>query len=162
MASIPNLKELPNVFENPLVSVPPPSPSLQYFNIRVTERLHRYRSLRRQWQEIATTIPSDPSWTMKCPSPQSSADALPRSQSPSIELKVFTMNESINPMTTNPTTTFRETSEKTPMETDPLHSRIQQDLIQLRRLIKARQKKLAENKKTKYSNGVSRPSHESV
>ena len=173
MASIPyspghsvgNLRELQNRFENPLVSVvpPSPSPSLQYFNIRVTERLHRYRSLRRQWQELATTIPSDPSWTPKCPSPptttvESVAPPPPvTAQSPSIELKIFTMNESANQ-----TTTFRENLERTTAENDPLHSRIQHDLIQLRRLIKARQKKLSENQKSKVPAINARPSHELV
>ena len=152
--SVANLKEIQNLFENPLVSVvpPSPSPSLQYFNIRVTERLHRYRSLRRQWQEIATAVPP------KCSSsPTTIAEPPPPSQSPSIELKIFTMNES-----TNPTTTFRENLDKTSTDNDPLHSRIQQDLFHLRRLIKARQKKISENQKVKTSTNNSRPSQESV
>lgn len=126
--SVSGPKDTPNLFENPLVSFvsPPSTPALQYFNIRVTERLHRYRSLRRQWQEVGTP---------KSPSPMPNGDL---SANPTVELKVFSMSES------NSGTMIREHPEKSFVESEALQSRIQQDLIKLRRLIKARQKKLAE------------------
>ena len=71
------------------------------------------------------------------------------SPNPSVELKVFAMNE------TNNATTLREQPERSVVDSEPLQSRIQQDLIKLRRLIKARQKKLAESSNSQSRAGVS-------
>lgn len=99
------------VLQTPL----PSSSSLQYFNMRVTDRLHRYRSIKRQWNEVAAAIQVESLLTTSAELP----DILP-------SIKQY-MNE------------------KTSIEIDPLHSLIQTDLIKLRKLIKARQKNLREN-----------------
>jgi len=105
--------------------------ALQYFNKRVTQRLHRYRSMKRQWQEVATSIQNMSSLPSTC----GSSIFLP-----AIESKAYSINDYINA-----TTAGRDNYEENSIELDPLHSRIQQDLIQLRKLIKKKQKKLNDN-----------------
>jgi hypothetical protein len=128
IASIPSTSRqsisITDDLQNPpviLVSSPIPS-SLQYFNIRVTERLHRYRSLKRQWNEATSTNQSD----NPIPSP--------------IEIEQVTHEQLIKDYVN-----ITEIRDKNHIEFDPLHSQIQNDLIKLRRLIKSRQKKLTEN-----------------
>ena len=128
--SISNIKDLPNLFSNHFLAVASPTtttPSLQYFNMRVTQRLHRYRTLKRQWHEVATAVQNDPLSTPKSESPLPIPDILPMIQEQIIERK---MND--------------VTNEKNSIQLDPLRSRIQRDLIKLRKLIKARQKNLSE------------------
>lgn len=123
-------KELQNSsssFESPSAT-----PSLQYFNMRVTERLHRYRSLRRQWQDGKT--PLDLTLNSKPLSPPTTLESSALSRNPTIELKVFSLSEQ------NP----KEQNEKPLAENETLNKRIQQDLFNLRKLIKARQEKRAE------------------
>jgi hypothetical protein len=132
--SISNIKDVPNLFPNHLVSVASPSatPSLQYFNMRVTQRLHRYRTLKRQWYEVAAAVQNDSPLTSKSVSPLPIPDILPIIQDQPIGRKV------------NDSPSVKDNSTKTPIQLDPLHSRIQRDLLKLRKLIKARQKKLVE------------------
>jgi hypothetical protein len=83
--------------------------------------------MKRQWQEVATSIQNISSLPSTCGS----------SIFPSIESKAYSINDYINA-----TTAVNENYE---IELDPLHSRIQQDLIKLRKLIKKKQKKLNDN-----------------
>ena len=103
-----------NEVENPLISFTShpitTKAALQYFNTRVTQRLHRYRSIKRQWQEISTSIQSFSALSIKCGS--------------SLLLPVVMKNS---------------------IELDPLHSRIQQDLIELRKIIQKKQGKFHDN-----------------
>jgi len=104
--------------------------ALQYFNKRVTQRLHRYRSMKRQWQEVATSIQNISSLPSTCGS----------SIFPAIESKAYSISDYINA-----TTAVNDNYEENSIELDPLYSRIQQDLIKLRKLIKKKQKKLNDN-----------------
>jgi len=141
MASIPSTSRksisLLNDLQNPpviLVSTPIPS-SLQYFNIRVTERLHRYRSLKRQWNEAASANQIDPISPSKPETPLPTLDIVPVTHEQLIK-------DYIN---------FSEMRDKNHIGFDPLHSQIQNDLIKLRRIIKSRQKKLKENSNNRSS-----------
>jgi len=122
----------------PLITItsPPTVSSLRYFNMRVTERLHRYRSLKRQWNEVATAVQIDFPSTPKCESPILIPDI--------IQDFISSTNK-----------------EKASIELDPLHSVIQQDLIKLRKLIKERQKNSSESSLLK-TNTNKRPSRETV
>jgi hypothetical protein len=141
MASIPSTSRksisLLNDLQNPpviLVSTPIPS-SLQYFNMRVTERLHRYRSLKRQWNEAASANQIDPISPAKPETPLPTLDIVPVTHEQLIK-------DYIN---------FSEMRDKNHIGFDPLHSQIQNDLIKLRRIIKSRQKKLKENSNNRSS-----------
>lgn len=120
---------------------PSSTPALQYYNLRLTERLHRYRSLRRQWQEISTIIPHESVSRSKCSSPVITNDFHLSEQNPSIELKVFTLNDQMNSTTSTMTTILREKNERSNHENDLLNTRIQNDLFELRRVIQVQQKK---------------------
>jgi hypothetical protein len=149
--SISNIQDLPSLFSNHFISVasPPATPSLQYFNMRVTQRLHRYRTLKRQWQEVATAVQQDPLSPPKSESPVPIPDILPMIQEQIIERKV------------NDMTLIKENHGKNSIQLDPLRSRIQRDLIKLRKLIKAREKNLSEPVSSKTSINH-KPSGESV
>lgn len=125
--SITNIKEIQHP-SNSLTSAQISS-SLQYFNMRVTDRLHRYRSIKRQWNEISSAIQIESLLNSKSDDPDSIPDIFPT-----------TIHEYIT------TTTMKG---KTDIELDPLHSLIQTDLIKLRRIMKARQKKVKENSQSK-------------
>jgi hypothetical protein len=114
--------------------------------MRVTERLHRYRSLKRQWNEISTAIQIDSSLISKSESPLPITDDIPLTEEENI------IKDDI---------TSRTIKEKVSIELDPLHSRIENDLIKLRKLIKTRQKKSTENLSLKTNNNH-RPSGETV
>jgi hypothetical protein len=133
--------------ENPFVSLSSSSiaPSLQYFNMRVNERLHRYRSLRRQWNEVTNAIQIETLLTPQSRSPSPIPDGSSLTQA------LFTKEYL--------TSIIRK--EKTTIESDPLHFQIEKDLIQLRKLIKVRQKKHVENVSTKIHTN-SRLSREAV
>ena len=111
--SISNIKDLRNLFSNHFISVasPPTTPSLQYFNMRVTQRLHRYRTLKRQWQEVAAAVQLDPLPTPKSESPVPIPDILPMIQ-----------EQSVHDMTL-----IKENHGKNSIQLDPLRSRIQRD-----------------------------------
>jgi len=113
--------------------------------MRVTERLHRYRSLKRQWNEISTAIQIDSSLISKSESPLPITDDIPLTDEDIIK----------------DDSTSRTIKEKVSIELDPLHSRIENDLIKLRKLIKTRQKKSTENLSLKTNNNH-RPSGETV
>jgi len=120
--------------------------ALQYFNKRVTQRLHRYRSMKRQWQEVATSIQCISSLPSTCGS----------SMFPAIESKAYSISDYINA-----TTAVNDNYEENSIELDPLYSRIQQDLIKLRKLIKKKQKKL-NDKTSLVTLSVVRPLEELV
>lgn len=130
-----------------------PTAALQYFNMRVTQRLHRYRSLKRQWQEVATSIhyPCQSSIQLpgkNFPDINASIQDTPKAKSPSKPRKLnqsksFTINDVLNPTANN----RKEDQETNHIELDPLHTRIQQDLIKLRKFIK--------NKQGKFYDGLS-------
>ena len=119
-----------------------PSPStksgLQYFNMRVTQRLRHYRSMKKHWQELATSVQNTSlSPTYESPVPQ---DSMKNStQKSPIETRTHYINDYINT-----TATIKDYSEKNSIELDPLHSRIEQDLIKLRKFMKKKQRKIVE------------------
>lgn len=109
---------------------------LQYFNMRVTQRLRRYRSMKKQWQEIATSVQN----TSRSPSRESPIpqDSMRNSQPKLVsDARVHYINEYINTPAT-----MKDSSEKNSIELNPLHSRIEQDLIKLRKFMKKKQRKL--------------------
>ena len=137
---VPNIKDLKQSFET--IPTAAGTPALQYFNIRVTERLHRYRSLKRQWNEVASNGQYD----------LSKSDTL----ASITEMTPITHEQLIKDYIT--TSSLKE---KDSMENDPLRSQIQSDLMQLRKLIKSRQKKRSEKVSSK-GNTHHRPSGENV
>lgn len=148
MASIPCLSRQPvsNIkdLKQPLDTIPTATGThaLQYFNIRVTERLHRYRSLKRQWNEVASNGQYD----------LSKSDTL----ASITEMTPITHEQLVKDYIT--TSTLKE---KDPVGNNPLRSQIQSDLMQLRKLIKSRQKKRSEKVSSK-GNTHHRPSGENV
>lgn len=152
MNDIPQLYK--NQTQNPLVaftSNPNTTTVLQYFNKRVTQRLHHYRSMKRQWQEVATSVQSLSSVPSANGSSTHLTDLLPITQDAMKNLTISkqkSVNESkaycINDYI-NTTTLVRANSEGTSMELDPLHSKIQQDLIKLRKLVRKQQKQFNDN-----------------
>ena len=148
MASIPCLSRQPTTatidLKQPCVVLPtsPGSPTLQYFNIRVTNRLHHYRSIKRQWNEVASTNQFDSSKT--------------ESPVPVIEITPITHEQLVKDYIT-----ATGSKEKDSTGVDPLHSRIEKDIIELRKLMKSRQKKRSE-KSTSKANTHHRPSVETV
>ncbi|CAF3710637.1 unnamed protein product [Rotaria sp. Silwood1] len=150
MASIPcsprhlpsNMKDLQNLFQSPLISYISPSttPPLQYFNMRVTERLHRYRSLKRHWHEVATTVQHDSSSPSKSDTPLSILDTTPIVQEQIVEPKSSDVKDYMIPITI----AMKENNDKNSIETNALRSLIQQDLIDLRKLMKIRHKRRIE------------------
>ncbi len=141
--SILNIKDL----QKPHISFPSPpvAPSSQYSNMRVTDRLHRYRSLKREWNEVAATIHIDSSLTLKSDSPIPNPDILPPTHEQIIQEYIAA-------------TIIKE---KTSLELDPLHSQIQKDLIKLRKMIKSKRKKHSTNVSSK-TNTNNRPSGDAV
>ena len=168
--SLPYMRNIHHGFkkqvQNPLAHlVSPPTTGLQYFNMRVTQRLRRYRSMKRQWQEVATSVQNTP-LSPPCESPTPFQDILPMAQntiknqtmSPqrsSIDSKAYYINDYISA-----TAAANDNNGKSSPDFDPLHSRIQQDLIKLRRIIK-KKGKFTDNTSLKTSKN-SRPSGESV
>jgi len=115
---------------------------LQYFNMRVTQRLHRYRSMKKQWQEVATSVQNTSlSPTCESPVPQDTTKNVSfLTQKPAGEPKTYCINDYINS-----TVAVKDNNDRNLIEFDPLHSRIQQDLIKLRKFIKAKQRKFVDN-----------------
>ena len=171
MASIPGAnrpspaytKDIPSVlrpevdFSNDYLRSSSPTAALQYFNMRVTQRLHRYRSLKRQWQEVATSIHYPCQSLVRLPAgsfpeTNSSVHDTPRAKLQSKQRKIsesksFTINDVLNPNPSN----SKDDAEKIPIELDPLHTRIQQDLIKLRKFIRNKQSKSIDGALTKMS-----------
>ncbi|CAF3342910.1 unnamed protein product [Rotaria socialis] len=151
MASIPcsphrspsSMKDLQNLFENPLVSCvsPPTTPPLQFFNMRVTERLHRYRTIKRHWHEVTAAVKHELLSPLKTDSSSSSPDIATLTQEQIVETKFTDVKDNIPSITT---IGMKEINDKNYIDFYPLHSRIQYDLIKLRRLIKETQKKRIE------------------
>jgi len=129
---------------------------LQYFNMRVTQHLHRYRSLKKQWQEVATSVQhTSLSPTCESPIPQDTTKTLSAvTQKPTAEPKIYFINDYIN-------TTTSLNNDKNFIEIDPLHSRIQQDLIGLRKFIRGKERKSIDHSSLKTPSS-SRPSGEAV
>ena len=145
MASIPCLSRqpIPDSKQSHIPSsTPANTPSLQYFNIRVRERLHRYRSIKRQWNEVASTSQFDSSKT--------------DSSAPVTEMTPITHEQLIKDYIT-----ASSLKEKDSTSVNPLHSQIEKDIIELRKLMKSRQKKRSE-KSTSKGNTHRRPSGENV
>ncbi|CAF1234275.1 unnamed protein product [Adineta steineri] len=138
---------LKNQSENSLITLATyPSSStttatgLQYSNMRVTQRLHRYRSMKKQWQEVATFIQTNSSVSSTCTSSVLSSNVLPITQKSTIESKDYYNNDCINT-----TIAIKDINEGNSIDLDPLYSRIQQDLIKLRKIIKNNQNKFQNN-----------------
>ncbi|CAF3631466.1 unnamed protein product [Adineta steineri] len=136
---------LKNQSENSLITLATyPSSSTttgsQYSNMRVTQRLHRYRSMKKQWQEVATFIQSNSSVSSTCTSSVLSSNVLPITQKSTIESKDYYNNDCINT-----TIAIKDINEGNSIDLDPLYSRIQQDLIKLRKIIKNNQNKFQNN-----------------
>lgn len=111
---------------------------LQYFNMRVTQRLRHYRSMKKHWQELATSVQNTSlSPTFESPVPQDSMKNSTQ-KSPN-ENRTHCINDYINT-----TATIKDYSEKNSIELDPLHSRIEQDLMKLRKFMKKKQRKQVE------------------
>jgi hypothetical protein len=143
-----NTNDLQKLFPNARVSFLSSSTtgSLQFLNIRVTKRLQRYRLLKRQWDEVTTTV-------------QNKFSSTPNFESSSpVERKGSDLNDYI---TRIGSTTTKEIREKISMELEPLHSQIHEDIFQLRGLIRERQNKLAESLSLK-ENTNKKPSREVV
>lgn len=135
-------KLLGNQLENPLINLATNTTStkktLQYFNMRVTQRLHRYRSMKKQWQEVAT-------------SEQSILSVLPPDDLLIIRDPMKNTNlPAWRSLADSKTSCVSDCSQTTAI-TDPLHSRIQQDLMKLRKVIKQNRTKSDE---TIPSNGI--------
>lgn len=148
MASIPCLSRqpMPNIkdVKQPFDTIPTAAgtPALQYFNIRVTERLHRYRSLKRQWNEVASNGQYD---LVKSETAELMTEMTPISHEQLIKDYITTSS----------------LKEKDATGNDPLRSQIQSDLMQLRKLIRSHRKKRAEKVSSKV-NTHHRPSGENV
>ncbi len=164
--SISYMKDIEHLFKKQsqnsqftLIPQPTTSSGLQYFNMRVTQRLHRYRSMKKQWQEVATSVQNTPlSPTCESPIPQDTTKNLPiQTQRPTGEAKTYCINDYIHS-----TTIVKDFNEKNSIELDPLHSRIQQDLIKLRKFIKTKHKKIVDISSYKTPTSSSRPSGELV
>jgi hypothetical protein len=164
--SISYIKDIEHLFRkqtlnSQLTFVPQPTTSgLQYFNMRVTQRLRRYRSMKKQWQEVATSVQNTSlSPTCESPVPQDTTKNPPiQTQRPTGEAKSYCINDYIS--AAGPA---KDYNERNAVELDPLHSRIQQDLIKLRKFIKSKQKKNVENNSShKTPTSSSRPSGELV
>lgn len=144
-------------FSNDYFRSSSPTAALQYFNMRVTQRLHRYRSLKRQWQEVATSIHYPCQSLVRLPTGNFSETNSPIHDAPRAkfqpkqrkitESKSFTINDVLNPNASN----GKDEAEKIPIELDPLHTRIQQDLIKLRKFIRNKQGKSTDGSSTKTS-----------
>ncbi|CAF1087398.1 unnamed protein product [Rotaria sp. Silwood1] len=143
------MKDIQHLFKKQAKSIFPPFQSyptgLQYFNMRVTQRLHRYRSMKRKWQEVSTSVQNISALSTTCDSPISLPDIIAITQdivkSSTIptqklvsELKPYCINDYINEITI-----AKDNNNKNSIDLDPLNSRIQQDLIKLRKLIKVKQ-----------------------
>lgn len=133
----------------------PAMPDLRYFNMRVIQRLHRYRSVRRPWPDMSTPLQNSSYACTNCESPLIYPDVLSitpdtvkcsnaSTQKSAIEPKPYFINDYINA-----TTLAKDASKKNSLELDPLHSSIQQDLITLRRLLKVKQRKFNDNTSVK-------------
>ena len=137
MVSVSDLKNVHTLFPNARVSYISPSPtgSLQYLNIRVTERLHRYRLLKRQWHDPQPAAQNS----------RSSANA--ESASPTSD-DVSSSCEQNGRGAKDPrvsTAAAQTSGQRTSMKLEPLRLQIEQDILQLRKMIRTRQKKLAGN-----------------
>lgn len=101
MVTVSDLASVQSLFPNARVSYISASTagSLQYLNIRVTERLHRYRLLKRHWHDLQSN-PSDAKEE-------------------------------------------RKPKHMTSRTLEPLRLQIEQDILQLRRMIHTRQKRAA-------------------
>lgn len=131
---------------------------LQYFNMRVTQRLRHYRSMKKQWQEIATSV-QNTSRSPTCESPvlqDSMRNSLQKTMS---DARVHYINEYINTPAT-----MKDHGEKNSIDLDPLHSRIEQDLMKLRKFMKKKQRKLVLDHSLSYKISMKnkRPSAEIV
>ncbi|CAF3523387.1 unnamed protein product [Rotaria sp. Silwood1] len=126
--------------------------SLQYSNMRVTQRLHRYRFMKKQWQEVATSIGNTSPISPICESSTSIQDISATSQDTMKNLPVIIQKQNveskgyrINDYTAVGTTVAKDNNDKNFVDLNPLHIRIQQDLIKLRKLIKTKQSKFIAN-----------------
>ena len=129
--------------EYPIDSSSSPT-TLQYFNMRVTHRLHQYRSLKRQWQEVATS-----SQNLSLPSVIIKQSVSPNRESESnLENNDAVTHYSFMKKSTQsrcrlvnenyPRTTSKlgkDSRDYDFVELDPLCTKIQQDLVKLRRFI---------------------------
>jgi hypothetical protein len=115
--------------------------------------------MKKQWQEVATSVQNTSlSPTCESPIPQDTTKNLPiQTQKTMGEVKAYCINDYINS-----TAAVKDYNEKNLIELDPLHSRIQQDLIKLRKFIKAKHKKNVDNSSYKTPTSSSRPSGEVV
>ena len=153
--SISLMKDLQTLFQpatEPVLDTTGSTPiaALQHFNMRVTQRLHRYRSLKRQWQEVATSVQNLSSQSSASPMPMTFPEILSlvqdttqptptrRRKKKSVDSKSYSITEFLD------VTKANDEQEKKTIELDPLRSRIQQDLIKLRRFIKTKQGKVTE------------------
>ncbi|CAF3905462.1 unnamed protein product, partial [Rotaria magnacalcarata] len=129
--------------------------SSQYFNMRVSQRVQRYRSMQRKWKELPTSVQNHSSLSATSQSPTSLPDIsqitddtlkilTTSTQKPTVETKPYCINEYINAIKL-----AKENNNKNLIDLDPLHPRIQQDLIKLRKLIKGKQGKHTDNSSLK-------------
>ena len=125
-----------NIFDRSLVSIGPSSPSiassLQCFNMRVTHRLHRYRTLKRQWQEIVAAIQNDSISIPKLNVPLSTGDITAEQ----------TLKTNVSDKTQDYISTLAENHDKSSIIIDPLHMRIEHDLVQPRNSMKSRRREV--------------------
>ncbi|CAF0960568.1 unnamed protein product [Adineta ricciae] len=121
---------LGNQSENPLINLATHATStkkaLNHFNMRVTQRLHRYRSMKKQWQEVAT-------------SKQSILSLLPSDDLLVIQDSMKNTNWSSKHSLVDSKVSSVSDCSQTTVVTDPLHSKIRQDLMKLRKVIKQNQ-----------------------
>ncbi|CAF2575360.1 unnamed protein product [Rotaria sp. Silwood2] len=145
--SVTTLKDIQHIFKKQAKSIFPPFQSyptgLQYFNMRVTQRLRRYRSIKTQRHEVSTSVQNISALSTTCESPMSLPDIFTitqdlvksstvSTQKLASEPKSYCINDYINAITI-----AKDNNNKNSIDLDPLNSRIQQDLIKLRKLIKA-------------------------
>jgi hypothetical protein len=125
--------------------------ALQHFQMRVTQRLHRYRSLKRQWQQVTTSIghrssplsirpPTLPSTGVVSLVQHATRSRTIGQSNVSTDDKTYSLSDVLNATSTAP---IRDEQLISSVELDPLHTRIQQDLMKLRRFMKIKQNKNA-------------------
>lgn len=113
---------------NPLIALTSSSTTkktvLKFFNARVTQRLHRYRSMKKQWQGGAPPDVPDVTKAFVLANPKSLTE--PRGSCTSDSLCTAM--------------TVRDMREKSSSESNLLNARIQQDLVKLRRFTNHKRK----------------------
>ena len=131
-----------------LPSYPTKSTSLRNFNIRVTQHLRRYRLIKKQWLEIATSAQNISSVFPSYETLASVPDVLLHKPNAVKILIDPTQKSAVKPtinedIDTTPVT--QDYNHENSNESDPLYLKIRQDLINLRKSMKAKRRHFVNN-----------------